>query len=60
MKTYVITTGLLFGVLVAVHVWRMIEEGPGLARDPAYLLITAAAGALSLWAWGVLRRSNRP
>jgi hypothetical protein len=56
MKAYVVTTGVIFGVLVAVHVWRITVE-PHLARDPAYWLITAAAGAMSMWAWLALRRA---
>jgi hypothetical protein len=52
------TTGGLFALLTLAHVWRMIEEGH-LARDPWYLLITAATAALSLWAWRVLRVTPR-
>lgn len=59
MKTYVITTGVIFGLLTVAHVWRIIEEGTHLATDPWYVLITVAAAALSLWAWLVLRRSSR-
>jgi hypothetical protein len=58
MKTYVMTTGVLFGVLTLVHVWRAIEEGPHLARDPFYVLITVLAAALSLWAWHLIRSST--
>jgi hypothetical protein len=58
MNTYVLITGVLFGLLTLVHVWRMIEERP-LMTDPWYLLVTAAAAALSLWAWRVLRLSRR-
>jgi len=55
MKTYVVTTGVVFSLLVVVHIWRLAVE-PHLARDPAYWLITAAAGAMSIWAWLALRR----
>jgi hypothetical protein len=34
MRPYVITTGTVFGLLVVAHVWRVVEEGPGLAREP--------------------------
>jgi hypothetical protein len=50
MKAYLITTGSLFGVLTVVHVWRVVEEGAHLA----------AAAALCLWAWRLLRRAARP
>jgi len=59
MKTYVTTTGAVFGLLTLAHLWRIIEEWPHLAKDPWYLLITAAAGALGLWAWRLLRLARR-
>jgi hypothetical protein len=52
MKAYVTTTGIMFGLLVLVHVWRAIEERH-LATDPWYVLVTALAAALSVWAWRV-------
>jgi protein-S-isoprenylcysteine O-methyltransferase Ste14 len=58
MKAYVMTTGAVFGLLTLVHLLRMIME-PHLATDPLYVLITAAAGGLCLWAWRLLRRSTQ-
>ena len=55
MKAYVVTTGSLFGLLAAVHVWRIIEEGPQLATNPWHMLTTVAAAALGLWAWRLVR-----
>ena len=60
MKPYVMTTGASFGLLVVLHIWRVIEEGPHLLKDPGWILITAAAAALCLWAVSLLRRSARP
>lgn len=60
MKCYVIAAGTLFGLLTLVHLWRIIEEWPRLARDPWYLLITLAAAGLCLWAWRLLRRGREP
>jgi hypothetical protein len=59
MKSYVMTTGVLFGLLTVVHLWRVVEEGPRLATDPWYVLITFAATALCFWAWRLLRLSRR-
>ena len=59
IKAYVMTTGSVFGLIVLAHVWRVIEEGTHLATDPSYILLTAAAAALSLWAWRVLRLMPR-
>ncbi len=56
------TTGAVFALLVVAHIWRMIEEGPHLLKDPWYVLITIAAAALSLWAFRVLSlaRGRKP
>jgi len=59
MKAYVMTTGAVFGLLVVAHVWRVIEEGVALAKDPIYILITMAAAALCLWAWRLFRLMSR-
>jgi len=60
MNAYVITTGTVFGLLALAHRWRIIEEGPALAKNPWYVLITAAAAAVCFWAWRLLRLSKRP
>jgi hypothetical protein len=60
MKPYVLTTGASFGLLVVLHIWRVIEEGPHLLKDPWWILITAVAASLCLWAVSLLRRSTRP
>ena len=57
MKSYVIATGVVFGLLTLVHLWRIIEE-PHLARDPWFILLTVVAGALCLGAWRLVRRST--
>ena len=59
MKASLISTGGLFGLITLVHLWRIVEEWPRLTTDPWYLLLTAAAAALCLWAWHLLRSSVR-
>lgn len=59
MKAYIITTGAVFGLLALVHIWRIIEEGLGLATDPFFILITVASAALCIWAWRVLRSNAK-
>ena len=59
MKTYVVTTGVIFGLITLAHIWRVIEEGPQLAREPWYVLLTVAAAALCIWAVRLLWRSPR-
>jgi hypothetical protein len=58
MKAYVITTGVVFGLLTLAHIWRVIEEGPHLAKEPWYVLITVASAALCLWALRLVWRSK--
>jgi hypothetical protein len=59
MKAYIMTTGAVFGLLTLVHIWRAIAEGARLATDPWYILITAVAAALCLWALRLLWRLPR-
>jgi hypothetical protein len=59
MKTYVMTTGTLFGLLVAVHIWRILEEVHGLMKDPWYVGSTIIATALCVWAWRLIRLMPR-
>ena len=59
MKAYVVTTGVLFGLLTVVHVWRMVEERT-LSTEPWYLLVTALSAALALWAGRLVQSSRRP
>jgi hypothetical protein len=58
MKAYVITTGVVFGLLTLAHLWRIIVERH-LATDPIFILITVVAASLCVWAWRVLRVSAR-
>jgi hypothetical protein len=59
MKAYVVTTGAVFGLLTLAHIWRVVEEGPHLAAEPLWVLITAAAAALCFWAVRLLWRWPR-
>ncbi len=57
VRTYLLTTGILFGLLTIVHVWRVVSESASLARDPWYVLITAIAAAFCVWALALYRRT---
>lgn len=59
MKAYLVTTGALFGLIAILHVWRVIAESNALARDPWFILITALAVGLSVWAFRLLRLAPR-
>ena len=58
MRSYVIATGVVFGLLTLAHIWRIFEE-PHLASDPWFMVITVAAGALCIGAWRLVLRSAR-
>ena len=59
MKPYLITTGVLFGLITLAHILRIIAEGAHVARDPWFMLLTLIAAALCLWAWRLLRLTSR-
>jgi hypothetical protein len=62
MRAYLITTGLIFGLLAVAHVLRTISEWSRLATDPGFILegpgIGVIAAAIAFWAWRLLRRST--
>jgi hypothetical protein len=55
MKSYLMTSGAVFALVVVAHLLRIVIEGPQVARDPWFLLSTIAAGALCFWALRLLR-----
>ena len=59
MKAYLITTGTVFGLITAAHIWRAIAEGPRMAKDPVFILLTFLTAGLCIWACRLLLRSSR-
>ena len=63
MKAYLITTGSLFGLMAAVHVWRGVVEWPRGGISAGFILemglLVALPGILSWWAWSLLRKGSR-
>ena len=64
MKAYLLTTGVLFGLLAIAHLLRTIVEWSRLAADPWFVVqgpgIGVVAAALCFWAWRLLRILGRP
>ncbi len=60
MKAYLITTGIIFALITLAHILRVFAEGPRLAKDPLFILLTLLAACLSVWAWRLLRSSPPP
>ena len=59
MRAYVLTTGVIFGLLAVAHLFRVVGESHHLATDPWFLIITVIAALLSVWAFTVARRIPR-
>ena len=53
MKPYLITTGILFAVITAAHLWEVVDRGHVHHTD---ILIVAVSTGLSVWAWRLLRK----
>jgi hypothetical protein len=60
MKVYLITTGVIFGLITIAHICRAFAEGPHVAKDPIFILLTILATAMSAWAFILLKRSSGP
>jgi hypothetical protein len=59
MKAYLITTGILFALITGAHICRAFAEGPQMAKDPFFILLTVLAASLCVWAWRLLRTLPR-
>jgi hypothetical protein len=59
MKAYLVTTCILFGLVTLAHVMRVIDEGTHLAAHPWFLVLTAVAALLCVWAGWLLRNISR-
>jgi hypothetical protein len=60
MKAYLVTTGIIFALIGVAHILRVFAEGPRLAKDPFFILLTLLTFALSVWAWRLLRNPAPP
>jgi hypothetical protein len=50
MRTYIATSGLIFAGLALAHVARLVAEGFGPLHEPAFLVTSLLALAMTLWA----------
>jgi hypothetical protein len=55
MRAYVLTSGVIFGLLVLAHVLRVVAEGSHVVRDPFFAVTTLIAASLAGWAFRLLR-----
>jgi hypothetical protein len=58
MKAYISTTSVIFGLIVVAHAARVVAEGAHVARDPFFVVMTALAAGMCLWAVSLLRKTS--
>lgn len=54
MRAYVLTSGIIFGLLVLAHGLRLLAEGSHVVRDPFFVASTLLAASLAVWAFRLL------
>jgi len=64
MRGYLVTTGVLFGLLAAVHLARTVAEWHRMATDRGFIMegpgLGLVAAALCFWAFRLFRNAERP
>jgi hypothetical protein len=60
MKPYILTSGILFALIVLAHIARVVSESPSVANDPWFVLSTAISAGMCYWSWRLLRRRDAP
>jgi len=60
MKAYVLTTCIVFALIVIAHVARVFEEGPRLLVSPPFVLTSLLAIALFVWSVLLFRKLQHP
>jgi len=60
MKAFLVTASVAFALIVAVHLWRLLEEGSGVLANPWFVVSTVVAALLCGWAFFLLRRRPQP
>jgi hypothetical protein len=57
MRAYLVTTGALFVLITAAHIWEIVDRSRIFAFD--FVVIGLGVG-LAAWAWRLLRRPPAP
>ena len=50
MRSYLLTSGIIFFLIVIAHAARIAAEGLHLATEPDFMAITALALGMAIWA----------
>jgi hypothetical protein len=56
LKTYILTSGIVFTLIALAHVARVFLEGPGVLAQPFFDFTSALSVGLAIWAFQVFRR----
>lgn len=56
MKAYLITTGIVFTIIVGAHIFEVIDRGRLFASD---IMILVVAAGFSVWAWLLVGKAPR-
>ena len=63
LKSYLLTTGSLFGLVAIAHAARTFAEWSRLTADPWFIVegpgLGVVAGAIAFWSWRLLRTIDR-
>ena len=59
MRAYVGITGLVFALIFAAHVARILSEGPGIMHQPVIIVTSLLSIGLSIWAVALLSNRRR-
>ena len=57
MKAYVLTSGIIFVLVLTAHVARVFAEGARLLKEPSFVFTTILSVLLAAWAWRVFRKT---
>ena len=59
MRAYLITTGIIFAAMAALHVFVVVRHRHVLATDPWPAVVLVISIALTIWAVSLIRRVGR-
>jgi hypothetical protein len=55
MKAYLLTTGTLFGILAAIHVFVVVAQLRVRGSDPWPAVVLEISAGFNVWAWRLMR-----
>ena len=59
MKAYIVISGVMFGLITAAHVLRMLAESSRFIQEPTYVGLTVLSGGLFFWAIYLVSRAKK-